>query len=775
MRRLDRQFDGVAGRIRGLVERELDLVRAAAAVLAFVVPIPAGVERDARGQLGGRIEDFEAIAAPVDAGVVTRALAGLQVEIAFLDGFPLRQVVGLPASPGHPAPVVVAQFAQQLQLEAGCGEQVALRIRTHDFEAGVVARIGAIGHFEQRACADDFVRRPDGALERTRDRAATAFEQRTDNDDLERAGRCLGFVEGDLGLEQAVVVEHLVKRLARFLRQFRERIAEVEVLQRLDRMHVRLHRHACGETIAGGGCAIQPVAFDLEGERFACRECRRRVQHQLHSFGQEFLDAHGVAGRVLQGRVGAEVDAPLAGRHVAVESALVTHVVQFARLEFGACEFAAVGLAQRHEHRLLRAHAAVEVAQDGVDADGFAGAIQVATRPREDIERHLRTAGDGEFGEIERGRVEAQQGVVVAPVRDQRIGGVELVIDHRQAIVVGGGAGQGFALAVAHFDGDVRLGFTRFQRGGVHQHAVSVGAHVQADVADEEHRGVVFAAVVAGLFQHRVVEAGLLHLGDVADRQVADAAFVALHVEREAVRVNRIAVLREFVHRPVPARAVLLEFVEEGAHLLVADLEELDVGFADIDRHHRQAARFMQRQDVALAGEADHRFLFAGIDLVGLILAEGAAVDRHQAALHGHDVSAVGLQVGEAQFLAFLEEPAAFGLGAILQGDRDQFVKALLRDQRLRERQHDRGAAVVGLTGRRVQREVLTRHGRRRGLSLLQLRRCAILAPTASRQRQQHRQRPARPTHDTHVIVPSSHGKPFPLRAASMPCACDGV
>ena len=47
----------------------------------------------------------------------------------------------------------------------------------------------------------------------------------------------------------------------------------------------------------------------------------------------------------------------------------------------------------------------------------------------------------------------------------------------------------------------------------------------------------------------------------------------------------------------------------------MSPLVVLDVDLAHIDRHHRQAARFLRRQHAALRGEADHRLEFAGVDL----------------------------------------------------------------------------------------------------------------------------------------------------------------
>ena len=515
-------------------------------------------------------------------------------------------------------------------------------------------------------------------------------------------------------------------------------------------MLLHRHRQLGGETIAVGRCAIQIGGLGLELEWLArLQYLLRGIQIELHALGQELLDAQGHAlHRFLAGRIGAEFHLPAPGRRLGGNELFETEITLCARLQAGFAEGLAVRLLQAQEYRLRLGRLAVVVAQQGVDAHGFAGAIQIATRPCEHVEPGGLAPGDREFGQVQRRLVERQHRHVLATAGDQHMARVELVVEQGIAVAVGLAFQRHLALRVEDLQFHPAHGVAAVERGGMHEQLVLVGARMQADVADGEERGLEIAGELAGALHHREVEAGLLQLLDVLGRQVGQQAFVGLAAQQEAVDVDRLGQVAErgvvavlAVQVPAAATAAALVFGKELGQVLLGDAQELDVHFLDVDRHHRQAAAFARRQHAALRGEAHRRVELAGMDLFLQFLAQAAAVGGQQVGAHQHFIVLGRFHVREAQDQALvIQYPAALDRGALVVGDGQQLVEILRAHQRAAEFQGDGKVAVVLVRIDAGQGEALD-------LLLLRLDRFAAgrgqlpgLIALAGAQRQQHEQ-----------------------------------
>ena len=242
------------------------------------------------------------------------------------------------------------------------------------------------------------------------------------------------------------------------------------------------------------------------------------------------------------------------------------------------------------------------------------------------------------------------------------------------------------------------------QRGGVHEQLVFIRARVQADIADREEGGLVFAVECAGALHHREVEPRFLQFGDVLYRQVGQDALVALAAQHEAVDVHRLrhagerrAVPPVGLEVPAAAAAAALVLVEEARHFAFAHAQELDVHLGDVERDHGQAAAAARGQHAALRGEARQRRQVAGMDAAPGLAAQLRAIGSGQLRRHGHRIVAVGLGIGIAQrAVVFVQRPAALARGWSFK--RHQAVEILGGHQRLRELQHQRQpvAALIG-------------------------------------------------------------------------------
>ncbi len=666
MRRGQGHLQRVAGLVAGLVQGQLDLVRARVEPAVVVVPAPAGAERVAHGQPGGRVEHVHPVFAPLHREVEPGG-GGADIEGA---GFLVLEAAGeivVPAVVGE-GPVVVAQFAHQGDLEPLGRLRLAVGIHAQQLETRVGVGIGTIGVAEQWAHRDQRRCRPQHALEGAGDGAAaglvdTARDQRRHRRTLADLVR-----QGDVLAQPAVAGQGGVDHVAGVARQAHGRVAEEPARHRFQRVLLHRHRQPGGEAVAVGRRAVQVRGVGLQLQRFARLErllCA--VQVQLHALGQEFLDAQGqTLHRLLAGRVGTELDLPAAGRRLGRDRLFETKIALRARLQAGFAEHLAVGLLEPQEHRLRalvrRGHRlAVVVAQQRRHAHRLAGAVQVAAGPGEHVEPCVLAPGHGELAQVQRRLVERQHRGVGTAAGHQHVRGVQGVVEQRVAVGVGLALEDGLALAVEHPQLDLLQRRAGGQRGGVHEQLLLVGAGVQADVADGEERGVVLALETAGALHHREVQARLLQLADLLDRQVGQHPFVGLAAEHEAVQVDRLGQLRDrrvlavvAVQLPAAATAAALVLAEEAGQVLLAHAQEFDVHFRHVDRHHRQAAALARRQHAALRGEAGSRLQFAGEHLLAHFAAQAAAVGGEQVGRDDQGVVLGRLDIGIAQGLAVI-------------------------------------------------------------------------------------------------------------------------
>ena len=272
-------------------------------------------------------------------------------------------------------------------------------------------------------------------------------------------------------------------------------IAEIEILVRVDRMLIGSDGQPRGEAIAGGRRAVEIVRFDVELQRFARLDHRLRAgKIELQSLGQEFLDAEREALRgLLALRIGAEFDLPATGRRIGGNFARPLEVVEIFRIELCLGVRPSIRLLQGEEQRLRLDRIAVVVAQQRGETDRLARTVEIAIRPAEHVEPGFLAAGDGEIGKVERRLVERQQRDILARARDEHVLGIQRVGDLRVAVRVGLAGDYGFAFSVEHGKRDAAERLAALQRSGVHEQLVLVRARVQADVADEEEAGFVFA------------------------------------------------------------------------------------------------------------------------------------------------------------------------------------------------------------------------------------------------------------------------------------------
>ena len=575
-------------------------------------------------------------------------------------------------------------------------------------------------------------------------------------------------------------IEFFVDDVLGFLRQGDGRIAKEPTLVRIglddiglaghriadiERMLVGRYRQPRGETVAIGRRAIQVSGSRLELERFArTYDGLAGCQIELHALGQELLDPQRERiDDVLAVRRVAELDLVAAGRRIGGNRVVPRVVAQRLRVELALHELAAVGLLEYQEQRLWFDGFGVVVAHQRGQPHGLARAVQVAARPREHVEPGLLAAADIEPRQVQCRLVERQHRGVAAVGGDHHVLAVECVGEQRIAGVVGAASDDLFACRVDDLHVHTRDRRAGLQRCGMHEHPVLVGARVQADVADEEQRGLVAAAEMPGLLHRREIQAGLVELLDVLDRKIGQRALVLLAAEHEAVGVHRIgevvdrralAPARIGIEVVVSALAVALILRIEGREFLVADAEELDVDLRHIDRHHWQAARLACRQHAALRSESNHRFEWAGIDVANDVRTERRSVGGSELAVDPHAVFHRRLDERETQQLVvvLVERPAALDDGAIGVGHADHAVEVLGTDQGPVEFERNRQFVATAVRIRRQQGEDLGHDARIDGFffcgSSLNRRDSFGVAFTAGEQRQGKHRNQQQPRHN---------------------------
>ena len=707
MRGRDRHFQRVAGAIAGPVQCQLDLVRTRVEAAILVVPAPAGAERIAHHQAGVRILNVDPVLAPLHREIEARS-GFTRIHRPGLDLLEAAGEVVVPAALIVVPPVVVAVLAHQDDLQALGRAGCALGVHAHELEAGPGIGGGPFAVVEQRPQPDQRIGRPQHPLQAAVHAAPAAFVQAAGHQRGDRRHRARLFGKLDVLLQPALFVQFGIDHVARLARQFYRRIAEEMVGHAFDGMLVNGERQRRAEPVAGRGGTVEIGAGDLQPQRFARHQPRRRaVQLEFHPLGQELLDPqrHSLH-RLAAARVGAELHLPAPGRRVCGDLPLHPVIPLRAGLQPGLEESPPIRLLQPREERLgiglLRTalagqhRPAIVVAQQRRYPHRLARPVQVTPGPGEHIEPRLPAPGHRELRQVKRRLVERQQRHVAALAGHQHVRRVQGVIEHRVAVAVGLAAIHRLALAIQHPQGDPGVGGPALQRGGVHEQPLPVGPGVQADVAHGEERGLELALERPGPLHHREVETRLLQLGDVLHRQVGQQPLVAPAAEHEAVDVHRLGHARQRrapapagVQVPAAAAPAALVLVEEARHVALAHPQEFNVHLGHVERHHRQPAAAACRQHAALRGEAGQRRQVTGVDGAPGVFPKLGTVGRGETAGYGDRVLAVGFGVREPQgAVVLVQRPAAFLRCRSFESD--QPVEVLGRHQRLRELQHQR-------------------------------------------------------------------------------------
>ncbi|MDT4823956.1 hypothetical protein FQZ97_571960 [compost metagenome] len=302
--------------------------------------------------------------------------------------------------------------------------------------------------------------------------------------------------------------------------------------------------------------------------------------------------------------------------------------------------------------------------------------------------------GDVEFGEVERGGVQAQQAGLPTLPGQQHLG----LGRQRQLGVAGGvglAAGEAATVVVEDFQFDAAERLAALQRLGEDVEAVAVAVRGQADVAQGEQRRRLRIGVGAGFAHHRQVHARLLQRFQAADRQQQGLAGVARRVEVEAPAVDQLGHRQQVARLPGVQAAAAAPAAEEGRQRLRLDAEELDVDLVDVQGDHRQPLGQAGRQQRAAAGEADGGLQVAGGEAGDMLLGQRRAGHRAQPGIGGEHQLAARFEVAQAHLhQAVGEFPGAVDL-AVLAVDQVQPVgEFLFRIERHREAHRQRAGTV---------------------------------------------------------------------------------
>ncbi|CUI86903.1 Uncharacterised protein [Achromobacter aegrifaciens] len=675
MRRRQGQLDRVARLGRHAFELHLHAVGTIAHGVG-VLRVPARVKAVAQGLAGFGIGDFQAVAAPLHGhgqlgAVVQRDLARIQQFLGF-------GVAAVPAALVVETPVVLAIFAVQAHLRLRQRRNLALRIHAQHFKPGGRAFAGHVA-VELRTHGDQAVGGPDAALDRAHHRTAAGFQQAGRHPHLHRRTRAAG-ARIDLELAAALVVQGRFGQFLEMAAGIVGNVAEDEAGPLLgQRKTVALDLEAGQQAVASGGRAVEIVALHVDSQRFLRRQhLLVGGQRHLHAFRQEFLDLE-LPGRVRRARRGihAQFQQPRAGLRIQrqVDAALDIAGQILLGLPQGAQHRAAVGALDGRGQGRRRQHAAVQIARQDRDVEGFAGAVQIAASVDEQVVGAGNMAARVEFRQVQGRFAQGQHRhfLVARGADDARIG--EAAVKADMALAIGRGLGQRLAGAVHQLEHGARDGGAALQGYRIGFDAVAVAARVQADVADVEIRHLVFVAETAGLAHHRDVDAGFLQFLDAFDRQERDMAAVGLVVGDEAALIDAGRQRVQAVQVPVADRALQAAVVgiapvvifvaavfffagagaaadaqhgvEQFRHALRRYAQELHVHFGHVHRGHGQAAILAGRQHHAAAGEIERRRHGLRVHLAIRRFRQLDAARAGQPGTHGDCVGTLRLHVGE--------------------------------------------------------------------------------------------------------------------------------
>ncbi len=681
----------VAFGIGRLVQRQLDLVRTYRTALGVVLPAVAGPEAQTADHPGLRVFNLDAIRAPLHREGDFRGAVGGHRDALLGEVQVLLVVVIAPAVVGGEVPVVVAALAHQAHLEVVGGQLVAARVGHQHLEFGLAVAV----HFlavEQPAQPRQALGRPHRLLQATGDRPPTGLLQPGLQRQLQRRAR-LGpaAVEAQrrlaLGIQGGFVEVQVLAQL------FLGNRAELVAGQRRHGFAQRPDVKLAAELVAGSRRAVEVAPLDLELRGIARRQRRvAALQVQRQAFGEEILDEEFIELRLAVAQVEQQLPAP--GRCIGGQRQRVLVETALARRPDELAAELLIGLAYLDIHRLRRHRLAIGVAQQGVEQDRLAGAVEVARAEDEELQRVRGGAGDVELGQVQRRGSEAQQAGLRAVAGDQHL---RLVLERQFGVttLLGLAAGQQRALVVEQFQGDAIQRLAAFQRLGEHVQAVGVAVRGETDVAQGEQRGRLRVAVLAGLAHHRQVDARLLERLEPGDRQQQVLAGVARRIQIEAPAVDQIGHRQQFAGFPAAHRGAAAPAFEERRQAVRFDAEELDVDLVDVQRDHRQAFHQPRRQQRTGAGEADAGLQVTGFQACDVLGGEAGAARPAQAGIHRQHQLALRLEVAQTQLHEVVRQlPGAVDL-AILAVDQMQFVgEGLIGVQRHAEAHRQCGSAL---------------------------------------------------------------------------------
>ena len=299
---------------------------------------------------------------------------------------------------------------------------------------------------------------------------------------------------------------------------------------------------------------------------------------------------------------------PAAGGGFGGNGFFETEVALRTRLDPRLDEGLAIRLLQSHKQRLSFAilcwhRLAIKITQQSRHAYSFAGAIQITPGPREHIKPRLLTPPHIKLRQIQRRLIERQHRHVFATQRGQYMRGIQGVVQQRIAVAVGTGFEDSFAARIQHLQVHPAQAVAGGKRCGMHKHFVLVSAHMQADVANAEKRGIKLTLERACFLHDREIQAGLLQLANALNGQIGQHALVACAAQHKAVHVHRLGqfgdrraaigivrVVPRRIQLPIAALARTLIFGKELRQCGITHAQKFDIHFVHIHRHHRQAA-----------------------------------------------------------------------------------------------------------------------------------------------------------------------------------------
>ena len=696
--RLDAGPQPTAGRVR--IERHRQDV--GLAVVGGRFAPPAGAEPQGRRGLAGRVEDFEAETAARhrnrQMGVPVRA----EREFAAVHPAVVDHLLGLPAPVAEIGRVVVI-LLDEVPGEAAGADRLAGAVHQNDVKTG----LGALGQAspEHGSNPDE----PVGGAQRP--------------GQLGRRGAAIDVVDGGAqgefewtaGVERADRGQHHARppfvvcgeglgverfRQERLLHE-PEPVARQALEGRAGRLDRRLH--LAGQRAAGA--AVEIIRLHRRADRpGGVKETRRQVELGLETRGHEILHRHrGGAEAFLAARPGPDRPFAVVGvvGNVDVERAAARpREVRAKRVHLDA-----VGPDEVQRHRRRGGGARLGVAQQGAEVDRFAGPVNAPVGPQEGVERPGRGAPfQVEVGEVQRGRVEPQPGIIAPWAgRRKQLGGVPVLTpqqaarNHHAAVGIRLEGNQHVVAAGDQPDGDVGHRPGAFQRPGAHQQARLRLDGEEADVGHAEPLGGPFGVVVERFsVRHggRHVDAGLQRLDELPERQRGGDLLVGLGgnlhpaFEHLAGMVGDLRQPRSGLRLAEPVAAHLV------GQAPLADAVKHQMGLGDVDAAQRQADPLGVGQQRLVAGKADARLPIGHVDLDRDVPGQNRRVSRRQAGLQPDLVMLAVLQARDAQVLA------ARLHGVVDRGvDRNEGVEraGVAPRQGARERQAGRRNGAVGL------------------------------------------------------------------------------